>query len=102
MLLVAVLLSAVSAVIFLTTEDLPALFAGRFVSGISAGLVTGSATAYLTELEARRSRRNRAAVLSTVANMGGLGLGPLIAGVLGDHFARPTVLPFVGADASAL
>jgi MFS family permease len=104
-LVAAIALSAVSAVIFMTTEDLPALFAGRLVSGVSAGLVTGSATAYLTELEARRTRhgrgRSRAALLSTVANMGGLGLGPLVAGVLADHVAHPTVLPFV-ADLALL
>lgn len=94
-LVAAVALSAVSAVVFMTTEDLPALFAGRLISGVSAGLVTGAATAYLTELEAARSNRSRAAVLATVANMGGLGLGPLIAGVLAEHWSHPTLLPFV-------
>ena len=87
--------SAASAVVFMTTSDLPALFVGRLVSGISAGLITGAATAYLTELEAVRGDRSRAAVLSTVANMGGLGLGPLVAGVLAEHVAHQTVVPYL-------
>ncbi len=90
----AVVASAVSAVLFMTTENLPALLAGRLISGISAGLITGAATAYLAELEDGRAGPSRAAVLSTTANMGGLALGPLLAGVLAGHFAHPTVVPF--------
>src|SRR6185312_11890279 len=94
-LLAALGFSALSAVIFMATSDLPDLFVGRFVSGISAGLVTGAATAYITELEAFRGSRSRADVLATVANMGGLGLGPLLAGILAEHVAHPTVVPYL-------
>lgn len=95
-LLAAAALCAVSAVLFATTEDLSLIFIGRILSGASAGLITGAGTAYLTELEAARADgRGHAAVLATVANIGGLGLGPLFAGVLAEHLPHPLVLPFL-------
>jgi MFS family permease len=87
----AVGFSAVSGVIFMTTSGLAGLFTGRFVSGVSAGLVTGAATAYISELYGDRARGG---LLATVANMAGLGLGPLIAGVLAEHAPDPTTLPY--------
>src|SRR5579859_5656413 len=44
------LLSAVSAVVFLVWRDLPGLYLGRVLSGISVGAVAAAATAYATEL----------------------------------------------------
>jgi MFS family permease len=90
-LLAAVALSAISGVVFMATNDLPGLFAGRLLSGLSAGLVTGAATAYISELDGHHPRGG---LLATVANMGGLGLGPLIAGVLAEHGPAPTTLPY--------
>lgn len=90
-LVVAVALSAVSGVVFMATDNLPGLFAGRLVSGASAGLVTGAGTAYISELYGDRARGG---LLATVANMGGLGLGPLIAGILAEHGPDPTTLPY--------
>lgn len=90
-LLVAVGVSAASGVVFMTTGELPGLFAGRFLSGISAGLVTGAATAYISELYGDRTRGG---LFATIANMGGLGLGPLISGLLAEHAPDPTRLPY--------
>jgi MFS family permease len=75
----------------MATAGLDGLFAGRFLSGISAGLVTGAATAYISELDGNRSRGG---LLATIANMGGLGLGPLISGLLAQHAPSPTTLPY--------
>jgi MFS family permease len=83
--------SAVSTVVFILAPDVGALIAARIVSGLSAGLMTGTATAALTEL-ARGSRR--ASLVATVANMGGLGLGPLVAGLFAQYLPRPTVAVF--------
>ncbi len=91
---VAVGLSIVSAVTFILAPDVGWLFAGRILSGLSAGLITGTATAALTET-ARPGAGRRASLVSTTANMGGLGLGPLLAGLLAEYAPRPTVLPFV-------
>lgn len=87
----AIGLSAASGLVFMTTSTLPGLFAGRFLSGLSAGLVTGAATAYISELY---GDRDRGGLLATIANMGGLGLGPLISGVLAEHAPDPTRLPY--------
>jgi MFS family permease len=89
---VALALSAVSSVIFVSADDLAWLFVGRIVSGLSAGLVTAAATAALTDL-VRPGTRN-GAVLPGVLNMTGLGLGPLVAGLLAEYVANPTVAPF--------
>src|SRR5919201_3268631 len=78
MLLPALGLSALSACAFLLADDLPVLFVGRVISGLSAGIFTGTATATLVDL-APRDRRDRATLMAAVANMGGLGFGVLLA-----------------------
>jgi MFS family permease len=90
----AIVLSVVSAVTFILAPGVGWLFLGRVLSGLSAGLMTGTATAALTETARARSGR-RASLVATTANMGGLGLGPLLAGLLAQYAPRPTVLPFV-------
>jgi len=85
--------SAVSTVVFILAPDVGVLFAGRILSGLSAGLMTGTATATLTELIPGSASR-RASLVATAVNMGGLGLGPLIAGLLAQYAPHPTVLVF--------
>jgi MFS family permease len=85
--------AAVSAVCFLCATALGWLYAGRLLSGLSAGLFTGAASAYVLELAPPGA--SRATFVATAANMGGLGCGPLLAGVLAEYAARPLYLPFV-------
>ncbi|MFE7189402.1 MFS transporter [Kitasatospora sp. NPDC057541] len=85
--------AAGSAVAFLAEGGLPMLCLGRLLSGLSAGLFTGTATAYVLEL-APPGRRARAAFAATAANMGGLGCGPLLSGVLAEYAPHPLILPF--------
>ena len=85
--------SALSTVVFILAPDVGVLIAGRIVSGISAGLVTGTATAALTELVPASGSR-RASLAATAANMGGLGLGPLVAGLFAQYAPHPTTLVF--------
>jgi MFS family permease len=85
--------SAVSTVVFILAPSLGWLFAGRVLSGLSAGLVTGTATAALTETYGGSSSR-RASAVATAANLGGLGLGPLVAGLLAQYAPNPAVLVF--------
>jgi predicted MFS family arabinose efflux permease len=87
----AVVVAAVSTAVFLAWPTLPGLLAGRVLSGLSVGLTTGTATAALAELH---PDRRTATTLATVANMGGLGLGPVLAGVLAAHLPSPTSTPF--------
>lgn len=86
--------AAASAVCFLCATGLGWLFVGRLMSGLSAGLLTGAATAYVMEL-APPGGASRATLVATAANMGGLGCGPLLAGVLAQYAPWPLYLPFV-------
>jgi MFS family permease len=88
------LLSALSAVAFLAASGLGLLLVGRFLSGLSAGIFTGTATVAIVEL-AGPQNRSRATLLATVANLGGLGCGPLLAGVLAQYAGHPLRLPFL-------
>jgi MFS family permease len=90
----AIVLSIASAVTFILAPGVGWLFLGRVLSGLSAGLMTGTATAALTET-ARADSGHHASLVATTANMGGLGLGPLLAGLLAQYAPQPTVLPFV-------
>ncbi|MFE5614654.1 MFS transporter [Streptomyces sp. NPDC056470] len=87
-------LAAASAVCFLLEDGLPYLFAGRLLSGFSAGLLSGAGTVTVLEL-ARPGRKSRAGFAATAANMGGLGCGPLISGFLAEYAPRPLELPFL-------
>jgi MFS family permease len=79
--------------VFIVSPGVGWLFVGRVLSGISAGLVTGTATAALTETY-RGSSPRHASMVASAANMGGLGLGPLIAGLFAQFGPDPTVLVF--------
>lgn len=92
--LVGIGCAAASAGCFLLESGLPLLYVGRVFSGFSAGLFTGGATAYVLEL-APKGDRARAALVATAANMGGLGLGPVMAGLLSQYAPWPLDLPFV-------
>jgi MFS family permease len=89
----ALAFSAVSTAVFIVSPGVGWLFVGRVLSGISAGLVTGTATAALTDIYAGPSAR-RPAMVASAANMGGLGLGPLTAGLFAQFGPDPTVLVF--------
>ena len=67
---------------------------GRFLSGLSAGIFTGTATVAVVEL-APPAPGIAATLLATVANIGGLGCGPLLAGLLAEYVGLPLRLPFV-------
>jgi MFS family permease len=83
-----------SAVVFLFAGSVPVLLAGRILSGVSAGLFAGTATAAV--IEAAPSRwQGRSAAVATVANIGALGIGPLLAGVLVEYAPEPLRLSFV-------
>jgi MFS family permease len=91
-LLACVAASALSSVLFLLANGLPLLFVGRLVSGFSAGLATPAATATLVDLAGPVPLWSR--VVPGSVNLVGLGLGPLVGGLLAEVAAEPTRLPF--------
>jgi MFS family permease len=93
-LLAGVVFALASAAVFLVADSVPTLLVGRMLSGLSAGIFTGTATAAVIEA-APPSWRNRAAAVATVANIGGLGIGPLLAGLLVEYAPEPLKLSFI-------
>jgi MFS family permease len=99
-LLAGVVAALLSSAIFLAAAPvhshaggLMLLLVGRFLSGLSAGVFTGTATATLADFAGQRT--GRATVVAALANIGGLGLGPLVAGALAKEVPRPLVTPYV-------
>ncbi|GAA4860863.1 MFS transporter [Actinomycetospora straminea] len=86
-------LAAVSSAVFLVPDSVPALFAGRVLSGLSAGIFTGTATAALVDL-APAGRQSRYSLAAACVNMLGLGLGPVVAGALAEYLPAPLSLPY--------
>lgn len=93
MLCAGLLMGAISALIFLYCDSIAGLLLGRLFSGFSAGIMTGTATVAVIEL-APRSWGKRSTLVATAANMFGLGLGPLLAGLTSQHYAHPLQLVF--------
>lgn len=94
MLLLAILLALASAVVFLIATGLDDLLVGRVLSGLSGGVASGTATAAVIEAAPERWK-SRAAAIAAAANVGGMGLGPLLAGVLVQYAPDPLRLAFV-------
>jgi MFS family permease len=90
-LLPALALQIVASVIFLVWPSLLGLLLARAVSGVGIGALIATATAWLSELggPARRTQ-----VVTTAANLGGLGLGGLISGALAQWTGDPLIVPF--------
>jgi MFS family permease len=93
-LLAGIVCALASAAVFLVADSVPLLLVGRVLSGLSAGLFTGTATAAVIEAAPPRWR-GQAAAVATVANIGGLGLGPLLAGLLVEYAPSPLHLTFI-------
>lgn len=87
-------LAAISSAVFLIPDNIPTLFVGRVLSGLSAGIFTGTATAALVDL-APEGRQARYSLLAACVNMLGLGLGPVVAGALAEYAPAPLYLPYV-------
>jgi MFS family permease len=94
MLLAGTLCALASAAVFLNADSIAQLLVGRVLSGLSAGLFTGTATAAVIEA-APPSWRTRAPAVATIANMGGLSSGPILAGLLVQYEPAPLQTPFV-------
>lgn len=102
-LLPALATAILSALVFLAWTDLWALFLARILNGIAIGAVTATATAYLAELHARHrpgASTARAQLVATTANLGGIGIGPLIAGALAQWVGAPLDVPYAVALAA--
>ena len=91
-------LELVAAAIFLTSQSLPWLIVARLITGLGVGMLTATATAHLHELHTRHrpdASSQRFEAVSTAANIGGLGVGSLVAGVLAQYVDAPLRTPYL-------
>jgi MFS family permease len=94
----AIAVNVASALLFIAVPSLPGLLIARVISGVSIGLTTGTATAYLAELHLGAGGHpagRRPQVVATASNLGGIGVGPLGAGLLAQFVPYPLVVPYV-------
>lgn len=97
-LLSAVGVSILSAIVFLAWRDLPGLILARVINGLSVGAVAATATAWLAELHAAHrpgESGRRAQLVATTVNVGGLGIGALVSGMLAEWVADPLTVPYL-------
>lgn len=94
----ALLAGILAGVIEAMSPTLPGLIAGRILNGIAIGLMASTATAYLADLHRiahpAQSGSRVPATIASLANLGGLSLGPLVAGALARWVGHPLVTPY--------
>jgi MFS family permease len=91
-------LAALTAVSFVVWRDLPGLLVARVLNGLAVGGVTATATAWIAELHAGSrpsGSARRAEIVGVAANIGGIGSGALIAGVLAQWVDSPLTVPYL-------
>jgi MFS family permease len=93
-LLPGIALSALSAVAFLLAGGIVPILIGRVLSGLSAAIFAGTATAAVVDLAPPQDRL-RATTVAVAANLGGLGSGQLLSGALAQYAPLPLRLPFL-------
>jgi MFS family permease len=93
MLMAGLAAAACSAVVFIVSDNLAGLMAGRLLSGVSAGIFTGTATVAVIEA-APESRRHAATFAATASNMLGLGCGPVLGGLIVQWLPEPMRAPY--------
>src|SRR4051812_25464166 len=96
-LLPAVVLAAVAALVFIAWTSLAALLVARVLTGIALGAAVATATAYIADLDAGPDGTvtRRAGIVATTANIGGLAVGPLLAGLLAEQAPASLTLTYV-------
>jgi len=91
-------LAIVSAIVFLVSKSLVGLLVGRLLNGVAIGIIVSTATAYLTELDAvgrPQATTRRAQLTASAIPVGGIGVGPLLAGILAQWVAHPLTAPYL-------
>ncbi|WP_327391655.1 MFS transporter [Streptomyces sp. NBC_01186] len=97
-LVAALLFELAAAALFLVWPALPGLLLARFITGLGVGMATPTATPYLQDLHIRAwpgAGQSRFEAVSTAANVGGLGVGPLGAGLLAAYAPAPIRTPYI-------
>jgi MFS family permease len=90
---ISLAVGVVAAIVFLFAASTPWLFVARVLTGLSVGVGTAAATAWIVELHPRNDRAaaNRVAL---GGNLLGLALGPIVAGLMAAYLTSPLRLPY--------
>ena len=92
--LAAIALAMIAALVFVWIDSVAMLFVARLLTGLAAGLSSGTAIAWMRDLNEGGDEKD--AALTTVAvNVFGLGFGPLLSGVLADATDWPLIVPYI-------
>jgi MFS family permease len=83
----------VAALVFLFADGLASLYIGRILTGLGIGIASGTGNAWLADLVGE-SHKTRAATIGTSTNFLGLGIAPLLSGVLAQYAPWPLHLSF--------
>ena len=90
------LVAAVASVVFLVWTSLAGLLVARLLTGVALGASVATATAYIADLDAADGVPSaRSGIVATIANVGGLAIGPLLAGALAQYVPGGLSLTFV-------
>jgi MFS family permease len=91
------LVAGAASVVFLAWTSLAGLLVARLLTGVALGASVATATAYIADLDAGPdgAPSRRSGIVATIANVGGLALGPLLAGALAQYVPGGLTLTFV-------
>jgi MFS family permease len=80
-----------------SSRSLPALLAGRVLTGLAHGAAVATATAYLADPDAgpEGAPSRRAEIVTLVANLGGLAIGPLAASLAAQYLPDKLTIPYL-------
>jgi MFS family permease len=90
------LVAVAAAVVFLTWTSLTGLLVARLLTGVALGASVATATAYIADLDVGPdgAPTRRSGIVATIANVGGLAVGPLLAGALAQYVPGGLTLTF--------
>jgi MFS family permease len=90
------LVAAAASVVFLAWTSLAGLLVARLLTGVALGASVATATAYIADLDASTdgTPSRRSGIVATIANIGGLAVGPLLAGALAQYVPGGVTLTF--------
>ncbi len=91
--LASMVAGVVAVILFLFADATIWLVAARVVSGFAIALASGASTAWI--VESHRAGKKQATRIAIGANLLGLALGPLLAGVLAQYEPAPLRLVYV-------
>jgi MFS family permease len=93
----SLLVAGVASVVFLAWTSLAGLLVARLLTGVALGAGVATATAYIADMDsaADGTPSRRSGIVATIANVGGLAIGPLLAGALAQYVHGGLTLTFV-------